>query len=100
VGNDFSNPFLQKEKLQMMKSQQQRVPCSGVPVNSNVPNTQLAPLKEVVDRVNSAVEVTTREFQCLTSWLLHREEHRQKESCGFPHLKGREDRQSSATEGR
>jgi hypothetical protein len=100
VGNDFSNPFLQKEKFQRMKSQQQRVPRSRVPVNSNVPNTQLAPLEKVVDRVNSAVEVTTREFQCLTSWLLHREEHRQKESRGFPHLKGGEDRQSSATEGR
>jgi hypothetical protein len=46
------------------------------------------------------VEVTTREFQCLTSWLLHRGEHRQRESHGFPHLRGGEDHQSSATEGR
>jgi hypothetical protein len=82
-----------------MKSQQQRVPHSGVPVNSNVPNAQLAPLEEVVDRVNSAVEVTTREFQYLTSWLLHRGEHRQKENHGFSHFKNGEDHQNVATEG-
>jgi hypothetical protein len=59
-----------------MKSQQQRALHSGVPVSSNVPKTRLAPLEEVVDCVNSAVEVTTREFQCLTSWLLHRGDQR------------------------
>jgi hypothetical protein len=70
-----------------MKSQQQRVPHSGVPVNFSIPSAQLAPLEEVVDRVNSTVEVTTREFQYLTSWLLHRGEHRQKENRGFSHFK-------------
>jgi pantothenate kinase-related protein Tda10 len=70
-----------------MKSQQRRVPHSGAPVSSSVPNAQLAPLEEVVDRVNSAVEVTTREFQCLTSWLLHRGEHRPKENHGCSHFK-------------
>jgi hypothetical protein len=59
-----------------MKSQQQRALHSGVPMSFNVPKTRLAPLEEVVDRVNNAVEVTTREFQCLTSWLLHRGDQR------------------------
>jgi hypothetical protein len=80
-----------------MKSRQQRVPHSGAPTSSSVPNTQLAPLEEVVDRVNSAVEVTTREFQCLTSWLLHRGEHRPKENHEYSHLKNRRGQQNIAT---
>jgi hypothetical protein len=80
-----------------MKSQQQRVPHSGAPISSSVPNAQLAPLEEVVDRVNSAVEVTTREFQCLTSWLLHRGERRSKESHGCSHLKNERSQQNMAT---
>jgi hypothetical protein len=88
-----------KRKIPRMKSQQQQVPYSGVPVNSNVPNAQLAPLEEVVDRVNNTVEVTTQEFQYLTSWLLHRGEHRQKENHEFSHFKNGEDHQNVATEG-
>jgi hypothetical protein len=80
-----------------MKSQQQQVPHSGAPISSSVPNAQLAPLEEVVDRVNSAVEVTTREFQCLTSWLLHRGEHRPKENHGCSHLKNGRNQQNMAT---
>jgi hypothetical protein len=83
-----------------MKIQQQRIPCSGVPTTSNIPNTQLTPLEEIIDRVNSAVEITTREFQYLTSWLLHRGERRQRERHGFSHLRGGDDHQSVATEGR
>ena len=80
-----------------MKSQQQRVPRSGAPISSSIPNAQLAPLEEVVDRVNSAVEVTTWEFQCLTSWLLHRGEHRSKENHGCSHLKNVRNQQNMAT---
>jgi hypothetical protein len=40
-------------------------------------------LEEIIDRVNSAVEITTREFECLTSWLLHQGERKRKERHGF-----------------
>jgi hypothetical protein len=101
----FFKSFLTKKKKKKkknslrMKSQQQRVPHSGAPVSSSVPNARLAPLEEVVDRVNSAVEVTTREFQCLTSWLLHRGEHRPKENHGCSHFKNVRNQQNVATGG-
>jgi hypothetical protein len=78
-----------------MEVQHQRVSCSGVPAT----NTQLTPLEEVIDRVNSVVEITTREFEYLTSWLLHRGECRQKERRGFSQIRGEDCNQNLATEG-
>jgi hypothetical protein len=67
---------------------------------SNIPNTQLTPLEEVIDRVNNAVEITTREFEYLTSWLLHQGEHRRKERHGFSQIRSGDSHQNLATEGR
>jgi hypothetical protein len=36
-----------------MAVQQQRVPCSGVPTTSNIPNAQLTPLEEIINCVGS-----------------------------------------------
>jgi hypothetical protein len=80
--------------------QQRRVPCSEAPATSNIPTTQLTPLEEVVDRVNSAVEIMTREFEYLTSWLLHRGEHRQRERQGFSRIRSGDSNPNLATEGR
>jgi hypothetical protein len=85
-----------KEKFRRMEVQQQRVPCSGVPATSS---TQLTPLEEIIDRVNSAIEITTREFECLTSWLLHRGERRRKERHGFSQIRGEDSHHNLATEG-
>jgi hypothetical protein len=46
------------------------------------------------------VEITTREFEYLTSWLLHRGEHRQRERQGFSRIRSGDSNPNFATKGR
>jgi hypothetical protein len=70
-----------------MAIQSQRVPHLEVPTMSNISIAQLASLEEIINHVSNSMEATTREFECLTSWLLHREERKRKGRCGFIHDK-------------
>jgi hypothetical protein len=100
VGSDCLNLFLLlKSNFQRMDVQQRRVLCSGVPAISNIPTTQLTPLEEVINRVKSAVEITTREFEYLTSWLFHRGERKRRERQGFSRIRRGDSNQNFATEG-
>jgi hypothetical protein len=100
VGSDCLNLFLLlKSNFQRMDVQQRRVLCSGVPAISNIPTTQLTPLEEVINRVKSAMEITTREFEYLTSWLFHRGERKRRERQGFSRIRRGDSNQNFATEG-
>jgi hypothetical protein len=59
--------------------QLQRVPYSVVPTMPEHPSTQATSLEEIINRVSRSVEATKKEFEGLTSWLLHRGEHERKE---------------------
>ena len=65
-----------------------KVPSRKAPTISNLSSIQLTLLDEIINRVSNAVESTTREFECLISWRLHRGEHKHREKCGFLNAKG------------
>jgi hypothetical protein len=54
-----------------MAGQPQWVPNSKAPAMSELSSAQLTSLTEIIDRVSNTVEATTKEFENLTSWLLH-----------------------------
>jgi hypothetical protein len=66
-----------------MAVQPQWVPNLEAPAISELSSAQLTSLKEITDRVSNSVEATTKEFENLTSWLLHRGERECKERHGF-----------------
>ena len=68
-----------------MAIQPQQVSCLEAPTISKYPSAQATSLEEVINYVNRSVEATKKEFEDLTSWLLHRGEYEREEKCGFVH---------------
>jgi hypothetical protein len=67
----FLNLFLLLNLFLKMAGQLQWVPNSKAPAMSELSSAQLTSLTEIIDRVSNTVEATTKEFENLTSWLLH-----------------------------
>jgi hypothetical protein len=65
-----------------MAVQPQRVPCLEALTMSKHPSAQATSLEEVINCVNSSVEAIKKEFESLTSWLLHQGKCERKEKHG------------------